>query len=255
MQNNKLKASAASILLVLAGTTASGYPNSLFADGGKGTGTAPLAEDIPYLFVVHQGRSIKIIRDLNKAFKVPSNIRNSLAYNAEVCPPFCLRPLKTDDLPVESVSEAEIVNFMATHLRDNTGILIDVRNASYYSASTIPGSVNYFIQTIQKGPGDTEFDAILETLGAKRRGEVSWLNQQLENFGLTGSSEVTADWDFTKAKHLIIWAQSQTDKSPLQAIRVLLDAGYPAHKIRWYHGGITSWTFWGFTIYSAPKKY
>jgi hypothetical protein len=115
--------------------------------------------------------------------------------------------------------------------------------------------MNYFVQTIQKGLGDSEFDAMFAALGVKPRNEVSWLTRQLESLGVKDSSEVSDTLDFTNAKELVIWGRAQTDINVRYAIRALLDAGYPAHKIRWYHGGLASWVFWGFTTYSEPKQY
>ncbi len=254
MHKFTLKSTITGILLATTGTMLS-FSEALLADAEKGDATAPLKEDMPYLFVVHKGRSIKIIRDINRSFKIPSKIRNSLMFTSDACPPFCLQPLTLDDLPVKTVAEAEIIDFMSTQLRDNKGILIDVRHPKRYVASTIPGSVNYFIQMIQKGAGDEAFDSMLKSLGAKRRDKISWLTQQMENIGLSSTSELTENWDFTQAKELILWGESATDKTPVDGIRVLLKAGYPAHKIHWYHSGIASWTFWGFSTYNEPKQY
>jgi len=111
------------------------------------------------------------------------------------------------------------------------------------------------VQTIQKGIGDSEFDAMFKSLGVKPRNDVSWLTRQLENLGISDTSEVSDTLDFSNAKELVVWGRAQTDINVRYAIRALLDAGYPAHKIRWYHGGLASWVFWGFTTYSEPKKY
>ena len=108
---------------------------------------------------------------------------------------------------------------------------------------------------MQKGLGDSEFDDMFKSLGVKPRNDVSWLTRQLEKLGVSGTSELSDTLDFTNAKDLVIWGRAQTDVNVPYTIRTLLDAGYPAHKIRWYHGGIASWLFWGFTTYSEPKTY
>lgn len=255
MSSNKFKISTLSLLIACA-STATTLPTSVaLADGANTLDYAMLQEDMPYLFVVHKGRSIKIVRDISRSFRVPSNIHSTLINTAQTCPPFCLQPLKLDDLPVTTVSEVELIDFMANYLRNNTGVLIDVRSPIKHTALTIPGSANYFVQTIQKGIGNSEFDAMLSVLGVKPRGEVSWLTSQMENLGLIDNSEVTDTLDFSNAKELVIWGEAQSDNTVIIAIHSLLDAGYPAHKIRWYHGGIASWTFWGFTTYSESKKY
>ena len=255
MAPKKLKLNTLSLLIACASTGVTLPTSVAIADMGNSINYAKLQEDMPYLFVVHKGRSIKIVRDISQSFRLPSNVRNSLLNNVQNCPPFCLKPLVLEDLPVTTVSEVGVIDFMVNYLRNSTGVLIDIRNPSTYAQGTIPGSVNYFIQTIQKGMGDSEFEAMLSALGVKPRGEISWLAQQMENMGISDTSEVTDTLDFTNAKELIVWGEAQTDINVNYAIRALLDAGYPAHKIRWYHGGIASWTFWGFTIYIEPKTY
>lgn len=255
MPFKNIKVSTLSLLIACASTGITLHTSVSLADSANTSNLAMLQADMPYLFVVHKGRSIKIVRDISQSFQLPSHIRNTLKGDAETCPPFCLQPLKLDDLPVATVSEVEIIDFMTNYLRDNTGVLIDIRNAKHHAQRTIPGSVNYFVQTIQKGVGDSEFDAMFSTLGVKPRGEVSWFTNQMENLGIADNNEVTDTLDFTNAKELVIWGEAQTDANARYAIRSLLNAGYPAHKIRWYHGGIASWTFWGLTTYSEPKTY
>ncbi len=251
----RIKLSTLSLLIACTSTGLVVPTSPAFADVANTIDYAMLQQDMPYLFVVHKGRSVKIVRDISRSFQVPTNIRGTLNDTAQSCPPFCLQPLKLDDLPVVTVSEVEIIDFMTNFLRNNTGVLIDVRAPIKNSAFTIPGSVNYFVQTFQKGVGDNEFDAMLSALGVKPREEVSWLTSQLENIGIVDNSEVTETLDFTEAKELVLWGEAQSDNTVPIAIRALLKAGYPAHKIRWYHGGIASWAFWGFTIYSEPKTY
>jgi rhodanese-related sulfurtransferase len=255
MPSTKFKIRSLSLLIACASAGAVLPTSVALADAGNTKDYAMLQEDMPYLFVVHKGRSIKIVRSIAQSFRLPSNINNTLVNQAQHCPPFCLQPLKRDDLPVATISEVGVIDFMTNYLRNSTGVLIDVRSATQHKQFTIPGSVNYFVQTIQKGIGDNAFDAMFNALGVKPRGETSWLTRQMENVGLADTSEVTDTLDFTNAKDLVIWGDAQTDVNARYAIRSLLDAGYPAHKIRWYHGGIASWTFWGFTTYSEPKQY
>jgi rhodanese-related sulfurtransferase len=250
-----IKAGTLSLMLSSANLATLTYSSTAVADASNAEAYAKLQEGMPYLFVVHKGRSIKIVRNIEQSFQLPSNLKNTLLNKVENCPPFCLQPFKLDDLPVATLSEVGVINFMTDYLRNNTGALIDVRSASSYARRTIPGSMNYFVQTIQKGLGDSEFDAMFAALGVKPRNEVSWLTRQLESLGVKDSSEVSDTLDFTNAKELVIWGRAQTDINVRYAIRALLDAGYPAHKIRWYHGGLASWVFWGFTTYSEPKQY
>lgn len=228
------------------------YPMHSQADATGEMNTAPLKPDMPYIFVVHNGRSIKIQRDIDDSYRVRMDIRGTMIQTADTCPPFCLQPQNLN-LPVETVGEFEIVDFMMTKLRDSSGVLVDIRSKKSYEYSTIPGSVNYFVQLIQKGLGDEEFENMLLALGAEKRTDVSAFDKALESIGLKDTSMLTEDWDFTEAKELIIWSNSAMEKASVIAIENLLAAGYPNTKLKWYRGGIASWQYWGFTTYKKRR--
>lgn len=227
-------------------------PQTSLADATR-MGTAPLKPDVPYVFVVHQGRSVKVERDIERSFRAGIDIRGELMQTSGTCPPFCLQPIKLE-LPVETVGESEIIDFMLTDLRDNKGALVDIRSPKHFDLNTIPGSINLFFRDVIKAAESNELDAVLEGFGAKRRESPGWFMQQLEEYGLVGNGLRTADWDFTDAKELIIWNLGPTSGVPAKVIEILLSAGYPASKIKWYRGGMAAWQYWGFTTVSAPKR-
>ncbi len=227
-------------------------PTMTLADAQSGKTIAPLKPDMPYLFVVHNGRSVKVERDIYDSYKARTNLYGYLVQIAGTCPPFCLLPQQLD-LPVETVGEIEIIDFMMTKLRKGQGVLLDTRHKEAYQSATIPGSANYSIQIIQKGLGDKEFEDMLLALGAVRRGEISALDKILEATGVTDTSMLTDDWDFNEAKELIVWANSAMNKTPVTAIEILLAAGYPAKKLKWYRGGLASWQYWGFNTYGKTR--
>lgn len=227
-------------------------PTMALSDAQSGKTIAPLKPEMPYLFVVHNGRSIKIERDIFDSYKARANLYGNLVQIAGTCPPFCLLPQQLD-IPVETVGETEIIDFMMTKLRNGKGVLLDTRSKKAYESDTIPGSVNYFIQIIQKGLGNKEFEDMLLSLGAERRDEVSALDKILESTGIKDTSMLTDTWDFTEAKELIVWSSSAMNKSSVTAIEKLLAAGYPAEKLKWYRGGLASWQYWGFNTYKQKR--
>lgn len=220
------------------------------ADAQSGKVIAPLKEDMPYLFVVHQGRSIKVERDIDKSFMAPASIRGNLMTSSEVCPPFCLTPNNLD-IPIKTIAESEIIDFMLSQIRDNKGTLVDLRSKSQHKIATIPGSLHYPISRFKQDKNSSEIDAIFQEFGAKRRTDVSWINKQLENYGLVDTSLLTPQWDFTDAKELIFWSNAATSTLAPDAIKIMYEAGYPAQKMRWYRGGIAAWHYWGFTTFKA----
>lgn len=229
------------------------FSQGVLADASSKKNTAPLKPDVPYIFVVHNGRSIKVERDIDQSFRARVDIRGQLYQNANTCPPFCLKPMQLN-VPVETIGEAEIIDFMMASMRENTGVLVDARHPNSYNKSTIPGSINLFIQDLMKAAEGDELDAIFESLGAEKREQPGWFTGQLETYGLAGDGLRKGEWDFTEAKDLVIWSTSAMDRTSESVIRIFLDAGYPASKLKWYRGGMASWQYWGFSTVGTPKR-
>ena len=239
---------ATGIILALSMATST----TVLADASGKKNIAPLKPDMPYIFVVHNGRSIKVERDIDDSYKARMSIRGTLVQSADSCPPFCLQPHQLD-VPVETVGELEIIDFMMDQLRGGKGVLVDIRGKKAHDASTIPGSVHYFVQIIQKGLGDETFENMLIALGAERRDNINMLDNVLELIGIKDASMLTDKWDFTEAKELVLWNNSAIEGSSAIAIKALLDAGYPATKLKWYRGGLASWQYWGFNTYNKKR--
>ena len=165
----------------------------------------------------------------------------------------CLLPMKLD-VPVETWGEAEIVDFMLNTMRDRSGILLDVRSKKTYNAVTIPGSVNYFIQDMQKDVGTDKLDRKLESFGARKHDGFSLLDSIKGMLGIIDTSHLTDEWDFRDAQTLVVWNNSPLSDSDVKAIKILIDAGYPTDKIKWYRGGMASWQYWGFNTVSKLKR-
>lgn len=221
------------------------------ADAESGKAIAPLKEGVPSVFVVHKGRSVKVERDLYQSYQLKPGLRSTLIVSDGRCPPFCMQPMQLD-VPVDTFGEVEIVDFMLTTLRDNKGVLLDVRGPREYDEATIPGSENHFIRKFQD---ETTVEEMMESFGASRRGEVDRVTRLLEDWGITDTRELTPAWDFSQAKDLVIWSNGPTCKLAPDAIRALIKAGYPPHKLHWYRAGMPGWQFWGFNTVRTPKKY
>ena len=246
---NKIRLAALTTALALnSGITTT----PVHADASGDKKTAPLKPDVPYLFVVHEGRSIRVERDIYDSQKVRRDIRSTMLHQAGSCPPFCIQPISLD-VPVDTIAEAELVDFMLNQMRDGAGTLVDVRSRLEHELSTIPGSVHFSVQDILKGPGDEKFKAMLSEFGVKPRGEAGGLTRLLESVGYKDAM-LTDDWDFTGAKELVFWANSAMDAIPAKSIGMFLEAGYPASKLKWYRGGLASWEFWGFNTYRSVRR-
>ena len=151
------------------------------------------------------------------------------ARTSRPCPPFCAQPMKVAE-GVETIGEIELLAFMKTRLSDGTGVLIDARTPRWYQAGTIPGSVN--IPYTQLNPAQGADDITLE--------------DALLPLGVTlGDDE---NWDFSKARRLVLWCNGPwCGQSPV-AIRGLLSIGYPAEKLLYYRGGMQLWQIFGLPL-------
>jgi len=209
---------------------------------GKDGDFIPLVEGKNFLYVVHNGKSIKVQRVQDPDFQ----LTGYFAKTARKCPPFCIHPL-TIAPGVETIGEVEIFEFMEGVLPDDKGMLIDARTPKWFKRGTIPGSVNYPFSVLSDGPDEPEMVKALETFGAERRGTVGAVDRWLEKKGFMDGDLKSDKWDFSNAKELVLWCNGPAcDQSP-RAIEGLLNVGYPAEKLKYYRGGMQMWRLWGLT--------
>lgn len=129
------------------------------------------------------------------------------------CPPACLQPMQAA-AGVSTVGELEILDFLDLFVSAGQGLLIDARLPDTYSAQTIPGAVNVPAETLR--PGNQYRDDLLNALGVR-------------------------NGDFSAAYDLVLFAGGSASPAASEAVRDLLDAGYPATKLKYYRGGLTAW--------------
>ena len=97
----------------------------------------PLTKDKPYIYVIHEGGSIRVQRVQDPDYQ----LKGYFARTARKCPPFCLQPISPAP-GIQTIGEVELFDFMETELRDGTGLLIDARTPTWHNKGTIPGSIN-----------------------------------------------------------------------------------------------------------------
>ncbi|MBU0654851.1 MAG: rhodanese-like domain-containing protein [Gammaproteobacteria bacterium] len=186
-----------------------------------------ITEKLPYLEIVHEGKTIRIERIQDTA----NQLNNSFAKTSRPCPPFCIHPIEIAP-GVRTVGELELLDFLSKQVRQNTGLLVDARMPDWYEKGTIPGAINIPFTILSAGLENPHTSRILKLLGAE---------------------EQDGKWNFANARELLLFCNGMwCDQSP-RAINNLLSLGYPAERLLWYRDGMQSWQMLGLTV-SVPEK-
>lgn len=207
-----------------------------------------LTETRPYVEVEVDGTTIRIQRNQD----TEATLTGFFAKTSRPCPPFCIHAMSAAP-GVETVGEVEIFDFMTGPLREGRGLLVDARTPDWFERRTIPGSVNIpWTVLAEADPGNPEFLRLLETMGV-REASGGGLLQSLS--GLFGGGADTSQWDFSRAKVLLLFCNGPwCDQSP-RAMAGLLKIGYPPEKLKYYRGGMNMWELFGLTtIPGVPRQ-
>ena len=171
---------------------------------------------MPTVKVNHRGKNVVVQRIQDTRNKLVDDF----AKTSRPCPPFCVHPMSAAP-GVETVAELDILEFLNTQVAQGKGLLIDARMPKFYNSETIPGSIN--------------IPFVLFTSSAK------------DILPLLGAIRINDAWDFEGARNLLLWCNGPwCDQSP-RAIKALVEAGYPASKLKYYRGGMQLWKILGLT--------
>jgi len=176
--------------------------------------------------VKHNGKSVTIKRDQNQK----ATVNKAFAKTSRKCPPFCIQP-STLAPGVETIAEVEVLSYLdRLHNKGDKSILVvDSRTAKFWKAGTIPGAVSIPFTKLSpaKGADPLSMSDIMEG-----------------QFNATSQEGI---WDFSKAKTLVLFCNGMWCGQSPANIKQLLKMGYPAHKIKWYRGGMQNWSNLGLT--------
>lgn len=189
-----------------------------------------ITRDLGQFQVRHGENKVTVIRNQDTA----SMLENDFSMTSRPCPPFCAQPMVVAD-NIKTIGEAELVAFMQTRLNDGSGVLIDARTADWHQRGTIPGSIN--IPFTHLNPGQGADDITLE--------------DALTQLGVGVKDD---GWDFSQAKHLVLWCNGPWCGQSPTAIKGLLSIGYPAQKILYYRGGMQLWQIFGLPVVAPDGK-
>lgn len=189
-----------------------------------------ISPDIAAVEVLHDGKKTSIARNQDEK----NTVKADFAKTSRACPPFCIQP-GTLAPGVNTIGELEVLDYLKQIAAGDSSIMvIDSRTPDWVAKGTIPGSVNIPWDQLNAAQSDpfTIADILENRFGAR--------NQE----GL---------WDFSGAKTLVMFCNGMWCGQSPTNIRTLLKFGYPAHKLKWYRGGMQDWEILGLTTVT-PKQ-
>lgn len=179
--------------------------------------------------IKHDGKEVKISRNQNNK----NTINPAFAKTSRPCPPFCIQPAKLAP-GVETIAELEVIDYISKmSAGDDSILVIDSRTPNWVKKGTIPGAIN--LPWTKLNP-------------AKGADPVSILEILEDQFDVTESEGLL---NFSKAKTLVMFCNGMWCGQSPNNIKNLLKLGYPAHKIKWYRGGMQNWETLGLTTVSG----
>ncbi len=175
---------------------------------------------------LHKGEKVTIMRHQDAG----NTVNPAYAKTARDCPPFCIQPAVIAP-GVETIGELELLQYLARAADpDKRVLVIDSRTPDWVKNGTIPGSVNIPWTRLSPGAGADPFD-IAEIF-----------EQQF------GAIAQEGFWNYSNARTLVLFCNGNWCGQSPTNIRTLLNFGYPAHKIKWYRGGMQAWESLGLTV-------
>lgn len=190
------------------------------------TAEVNITQDIESVEVLHKGQIITIRRNQD----TDNTVNPQYALTSRKCPPFCIQPMQIAP-GVETIGEIELIDYLKKIREgDDSIMVIDSRTPDWVANGTIPGAVNIPWTRLKPEAGADPF-SISDILK--------------EKFNVNTSEGL---WDFSNAKTLVLFCNGLWCGQSPSNIRSLLDYGYPAHKLKWYRGGMQSWEYLGLTI-------
>ena len=174
--------------------------------------------------VLHQGKKVRIERNPD----TENMLDPDYSLTSRPCPPFCVQPM-TLAPGVETIGELEMLEYLKKGSKDAGILVIDSRDGDWPQRSgIIPGAVRLPWQELHPAHNDLDkiADILIFRFGAVRQG------------GL---------WNFENAKTLVMYCNGPWCGQSPTNIKQLMAMGYPAHKLKWYRGGVQDWKMLGLT--------
>lgn len=176
-----------------------------------------------------------ISRDQNTKATVNANFTKT----SRPCPPFCIQPILLAP-GVETLGEREVLHYLdQQHNKAANVLVIDSRTTDWVAKGTIPGAKNLPWTGLNPAKGATT-DGIMKIMqdefGVNIKGDAFAVDEAVV------SGDTSKVFNFNNAKTLVLFCNGMWCGQSPSNIESLLKFGYPADKIKWYRGGMQSWS-------------
>jgi rhodanese-related sulfurtransferase len=211
------------LLIPMAASLALTLPSAVAAET-----RVQLTHDLAYVEVMHQGKPVRIERNPD----TDNMLEPDFSLTSRPCPPYCIQPMQLAP-GVETIGELELIGYLRQADQEGGVLVIDSRDGDWpLRSGVIPGAVLIPWQKLH--PAHTESERIAETLVLR--------------FGVVRTGAL---WNFENAKTLVFYCNGPWCGQSPTNIRQLLALGYPAHKLKWYRGGMQDWKMLGLSTVPA----
>jgi rhodanese-related sulfurtransferase len=191
-----------------------------------------ITSEIESVTVRHGEAEVNIMRNQNQK----NTVNPAFAKTSRKCPPFCIQPA-TLAPGVETIAEIEMLDYLKRMSEgDDSIVVIDSRTPAWVAKGTIPGAINIPWTSLNpaKGADPISIGEILE--------------------GRFNARNLEGLWDFRDARVLVMFCNGMWCGQSPNNIKNLLGFGYPAHKIKWYRGGMQNWEILGLTTAKPAQE-
>ncbi len=191
-----------------------------------------ITPEIESVTIRHGDQAVNVMRNQNQT----NTVNPAFAKTSRKCPPFCIQPASLAP-GVETIAEIEMLDYLRRMSEGDTSIIvIDSRTPAWVAKGTIPGAVNIPWTSLNpaKGADPISIGEILE-----------------ERFG---ARNLEGLWDYRDARTLVMFCNGMWCGQSPNNIMNLLGFGYPAHKIKWYRGGMQNWEILGLTTVKPAQE-
>ncbi|MDH3450675.1 MAG: rhodanese-like domain-containing protein [Gammaproteobacteria bacterium] len=191
-----------------------------------------ITPEIESVTVRHGEAQVNVMRNQNQK----NTVNPAFAITSRKCPPFCIQP-STLAPGVETIAELEVLDYLKRMSEgDDTILVVDSRTPDWVAKGTIPGAINIPWTSLNPSKGADPISI----------GEI--LEERFNARNLEGL------WDFRNARVLVMFCNGMWCGQSPNNIANLLGFGYPAHKIKWYRGGMQNWEILGLTTAKPAQE-